>query len=52
VTLDVTSLAKVVEDPRIVIVVDTTSSSVTVVRVGAGTMVDSEVIVLVRVVDL
>jgi hypothetical protein len=52
VTLDVTSLVEVVEDPRMVSVVDTTSSRVMVVSFGAGTMVASEVMVLVRVVDL
>jgi hypothetical protein len=34
VTLDVTSLVEVVEDSRIVIVVDTTSSNVTVVSLA------------------
>ena len=52
VTLDVTSLVEVDEGPRTVSVVDTTSSSVTVVNFGAGTMVASEVMVLVKVVDL
>jgi hypothetical protein len=52
VTLDVASLVEVVEDPRMVNLVDTTSSSVTVVSFGTGTMVASEVMVLVRVVDL
>jgi hypothetical protein len=52
VTLDVTSLVEVVEEARIVSVVDTTSSNVTVVSFGAGTMMASEVMLLVKVVDL
>jgi len=52
VALNVMSLIKVVKDPRIVIIIDMTLSSVTVVSFGAGTIVASEVMVLVRVVDL
>jgi hypothetical protein len=52
VTLDVTSLVEVVEGPRTIKFVDKTSFSVTIVSFGTGTMVDSEVMVLVRVADL
>jgi hypothetical protein len=52
VTLDVTSLVEVVEGPRTIKFVDKKSFSVTIVSFGTGTMVDSEVMVLVRVADL